>query len=107
MSSCSTPHNSGNSERIVLPPRAASKSAVRPIAGFAEMPEKPSDPPHFSPTLNAESGAGERRLVEFGIALAKLLAKNSDLRMLAAQAQNCRSGHVRMVNITGDEPTKI
>ena len=31
-----------------------------PIAGFAEMPEKPSDPPHFSPTHKFDSGAGVR-----------------------------------------------
>src|SRR5579859_2752480 len=59
-SSCSTPHNSGNSASIPLPPRAAITSATWPIAGLAEMPENPSDPPHFNPTDKAESGAGVR-----------------------------------------------
>src|SRR5258708_10958750 len=60
MSSCPTPHNSGNSERIVLPPSAASISAVCPIAGFADRPEKPSEPPHFNPRHKLESGARVR-----------------------------------------------
>ncbi len=60
MSCCSTPHSSGNSDKIPRPPSAASKSAVCPIAGFAEIPENPSDPPHFSPTTNFDSGAGFR-----------------------------------------------
>src|ERR1035441_7883933 len=50
---CSTPHNSGNSERMVLPPRAVSRSEVCPMAGFAEMPEKPSCHPERSEGMNS------------------------------------------------------
>ena len=32
-----------------------------PIIGFAEIPLNPSDPPHFSPTVSAASGATARR----------------------------------------------
>src|SRR5690606_41632634 len=31
-----------------------------PRTGFAEMPENPSEPPHFRPTESLESGAGRR-----------------------------------------------
>jgi len=48
----------GNSERIVRPPSVVDKSARWPIAGFAEIPEKPSEPPHLRPTVSEESGAG-------------------------------------------------
>src|SRR5260370_27896215 len=49
MSSCSTPHSSGNSERIPLPPSVARRSATWPMAGIAENPENPSETPQFSP----------------------------------------------------------
>src|SRR5207244_4062559 len=84
MSSCSTPHNSGNSESIVLPPSAARISAVCPMAGFGERPEKPSGPP-----------------------LAQLRPQNSDLRMLAAQAEHRRAGHIRVMDVARDQSTKI
>src|SRR5438876_159957 len=60
MSSCSTPHSSGNSERIVRAPNATSRSEVCPIAGFADKPENPSEPPHFRPTHRCERSAGSR-----------------------------------------------
>ena len=49
----------------------------------------------------------EQRLVELGIAFANLLAKNCDLGMLAAQAQDGCSRDVRMMNIARDEPAEI
>ena len=58
--SCSTPHNSGNSAIITVPPNPTTRSAVCPMAGFADIPEKPSDPPHFTPTRSADKGAGLR-----------------------------------------------
>src|SRR5688500_14382136 len=60
INSCSTPHNSGNSDNMLLPPSATNKSDACPIAGFAEIPEKPSEPPHFNPTTNLLKGAGFR-----------------------------------------------
>src|SRR5680860_601336 len=57
-SSCSTPHSSGNSERIGEPPRADSRSEAYPREGFAEIPEKPSEPPHSRPSFILDSGAG-------------------------------------------------
>src|SRR5680860_1467514 len=54
-SSCSTPHSSGNSERIGEPPRADSRSEAYPREGFAEIPEKPSEPPHSRPSFILES----------------------------------------------------
>src|SRR5688572_5387051 len=57
---CSTPQSSGNSERTGAPPRAARRSAVWPMAGLAEMPEKPSEPPHSTPTMRSEMGQAWR-----------------------------------------------
>ena len=37
---------------------------VRPITGFAEMPEKPSEPPHSTPITSSDSGTG-CRLISF------------------------------------------
>ena len=58
--SCSDPSNSGNSARSVVPPSALSRSEVCPMPGFAEIPEKPSEPPHLSPTESADNGAAAR-----------------------------------------------
>src|SRR5260370_12734626 len=58
--SCSTPQSSGNSARIVRAPSETSRSDVWPIAGFAERPEKPSDPPHFNPTQRCDKSTGSR-----------------------------------------------
>ena len=55
-SSCSTPLNSGNSERIAPPPSLISLSVVAPKVGFAEIPENPSDPPHSNPMVSLERG---------------------------------------------------
>ena len=55
-SSCSTPLNSGNSERIALPPSATNLSIVAPRVGLAEIPEKPSEPPHSSPIVSFDKG---------------------------------------------------
>ena len=60
--SCSTPQSSGNSERITLPPSATTKSATFPNAGFAEIPEKPSDAPHSIPMVSLERGDGSREI---------------------------------------------
>src|SRR5258708_40026391 len=57
---CSTPQSSGNSARIVRAPSETSRSDVWPIAGFAERPEKPSDPPHFNPTQRGDKSTGSR-----------------------------------------------
>ena len=43
-----------------MPPRAAMMSETCPMAGFAESPEKPSDPPHCRPSVSFDSGAGCR-----------------------------------------------
>ena len=43
-----------------MPPSAATISETCPMAGFAESPEKPSDPPHCRPSVSFESGAGCR-----------------------------------------------
>src|SRR5437899_173706 len=60
INSCSTPHSSGHSARIPLPPSTTSRSAVCPMAGFAECPEQPSEPPHFTPSVRVDNGAGFR-----------------------------------------------
>ena len=41
-----------------LPPFAISLSERRPTRGFAVMPEYPSLPPHFKPTLSADTETG-------------------------------------------------
>ena len=58
INSCSTPHNSGNSASKTVPPNPTSKSAQYPTAGFAEIPLKPSLPPHFTPKHNLSKLAG-------------------------------------------------
>src|SRR5260370_11920110 len=63
MSSCSTPHSSGNSDRIPFPPSAATRSAACPIAGFAEILENPSEPPHLSPRQSCDRGSGPPSLL--------------------------------------------
>ena len=60
ISSCSTPQSSGNSAKYVLPPKVTTKSDKCPKTGLAEMPEKPSEPPHLRPMLSLESGTGLR-----------------------------------------------
>ena len=60
ISSCSTPFSSGNSDSTALPPRATNMSEACPRAGLAEMPEKPSEPPHSRPSINLLRGAGSR-----------------------------------------------
>src|SRR6478609_2185065 len=56
--SCSTPHNSGNSERIVVPPKATNLSDNTPNVGLAEIPENPSEPPHSRPIFSFDNGVG-------------------------------------------------
>jgi len=47
----SAPNISGTSVSTVVPPCAISQSENSPTSGLAVMPEKPSEPPHFKPTL--------------------------------------------------------
>jgi hypothetical protein len=111
------------------------------MAGFAETPENPSEPPHFKPMHNFAKEAGarcallaatrpekvcriatgnhssfraaallledEQGLVKIGIALLNLRPQNSDLRVLAAQAEDCGSSGIGMVNVAGDQPAEI
>jgi len=49
--------NSGNSERMVIPPSVTTKSETYPSTGLAEIPEKPSEPPHSNPRINLLKGA--------------------------------------------------
>src|ERR1700751_5663368 len=99
--SCSTPHSSGNSERIVRPPRAARISDVWPMAGFAEIPEKPSDPPHFSQMHKPERGlCTARTLIHFhepGKGLADRFRHHAKLRSaLLLFEQQKRLGELRI-----------
>src|SRR5690606_12621398 len=61
--SCSTPHSSGNSDKMAVPPKAAKISDTAPKVGLAEIPEKPSEPPHSKPTLKLDKGAGFRSIL--------------------------------------------
>ncbi len=47
-----------------MPPAAVTASLIRPTSGLAVRPEKPSDPPHFTPSTNSESGARVRSACE-------------------------------------------
>src|SRR5688572_8392651 len=58
ISSCSTPQSSGNSASNTLPPSATSRSAQYPTAGLAEIPLKPSLPPHLTPSVSLSNDAG-------------------------------------------------
>ena len=53
---CSAPNISGTSVRIAVPPIATSSFVNLPTSGFAVIPEKPSEPPHFIPTTRRDSG---------------------------------------------------
>src|SRR5262249_9416766 len=46
-------------------------------------------------------------LVEIRITFANFFAQNGNLSMLATEAEDCCSGHVRMVDVAGDETAKI
>lgn len=74
--SCSTPHSSGNSDRMAVPFKAANKSETAPKVGLADIPEKPSDPPHSKPTRSLDNGAGLRSAL-----LAFLMASKDSLTM--------------------------
>ena len=52
----SAPNISGTSVSTVAAPCATSASESLPRSGLAVMPEKPSDPPHFSPMRSMLSG---------------------------------------------------
>src|ERR1700757_2056769 len=84
INSCSTPHSSGNSDRIVRAPKAANKSELCPIAGFAEIPENPSDPPHFNPRHNLDGGA----LTPFPLLLLPALETSGELRLSSSQTRS-------------------
>ena len=56
----SAPNISGTSVRIVEPPMAMSRSEKAPTAGFAVMPDRPSEPPHFIPMTSSEAGISSR-----------------------------------------------
>ncbi len=43
-----------------MPPTPASRSTAAPSAGFAVMPDMPSEPPHCSPTTISLTGTGSR-----------------------------------------------
>ena len=43
------------------PPMAITRSVTRPARGLAVMPERPSEPPHFSPTTSSSAPTGSRR----------------------------------------------
>ena len=111
------------------------------MAGLAESPENPSEPPHFKPRHKWERGAGVRlallastnprnvfrmasesmaefsaallllqdnhRLVEIRIALLDLVAQDSNLRVLATQAEDCSSRDVGMVDVSRNQPAQI
>jgi hypothetical protein len=49
----------------------------------------------------------DKSLVETGVATFDLLAKNVNLSVLAAEAEHGRSGNVRIVQISGDQPAEI
>ena len=68
ISSCSTPQSSGNSERIAVPPSAMRRSAAWPIAGFAERPENPSEPPRLETKIELRQ---RRRLAGGFVSLGK------------------------------------
>jgi hypothetical protein len=125
---------------MLLAPRAANVSDTRPTAGFADIPENPSEPPHFKPTHNWERGGsaltsvrihepdesrpdGFRKHLELGAALlllkykngfaemritpGDLFPENGNLWILASETENGRSGDIRMMDIPGEQPTKI
>ncbi len=49
----------------------------------------------------------EQWLRQTRISSCKLLAQNSDLRMLTPQAENCCPSDIRMMNVSGDQAAKI
>ena len=55
---CSAPNISGTSVKTQLATYVISLSETEPTSGFAVMPDKPSEPPHFKPTISFETGTG-------------------------------------------------
>ena len=51
----SAPNISGTSVRIVVPFLPVRISEKAPTTGFAVMPESPSEPPHFNPTVSLDT----------------------------------------------------
>ena len=51
---------SGTSVRIVDPPIEISLSENAPTVGFAVIPDKPSEPPHFIPIISSDARIGSR-----------------------------------------------
>ena len=56
----SAPNISGTSVSTLVPPCAIRKSENIPSNGLAVIPEKPSEPPHFSPTRSSDKGTSVR-----------------------------------------------
>ena len=54
----SAPNISGTSVSTVEPPMPTSISENLPTTGFAVIPDRPSEPPHFMPTTSLEAGMG-------------------------------------------------
>ena len=82
---CSAPQNSGTSVMSTVPPLRTSRSAARPSAGLAERPEKPSEPPHFTPSDSSSmAGLGARDVVDHGQHRRHFLQAAVDHRLRAA-----------------------
>ena len=45
---------------MAVPPAPVTASLIRPTRGLAVSPEKPSEPPHLTPSTSVESGTGSR-----------------------------------------------
>ena len=56
----SAPNISGTSVRMVVPPLLMSRSEKPPTVGFAVMPDRPSEPPHFMPITSSLQEMGSR-----------------------------------------------
>src|SRR5581483_915718 len=133
--SCSTPHSSGNSDRMVRPPRATSRSEVCPMAGEAvrsatlqahtkvgQLGRAPRGFVGFNQTVeraldclreHRERGAAllllqyHQWLIEFGVPPVNLFAQNINLRVLAAEAEQGRPGHIGMMNVARNQSTQV
>ena len=130
----SAPNNSGTSVRIDVPPRATSRSLATPSAGFAETPEKASDPPHFMPSVSSLTGTRERqqlgdalqafthrpagaahllhadldhRFVRRPDAAAEMAGERGQVCFLAPQLDDERTADVRMPKVRGEHVHRV
>ena len=97
------PNISGTSVKIAVPPLSTSRSAKRPSSGLAVIPDKPSLPPHLSPTTRscadsallrspfARSASSPNRVIPSSCSSSDACAERKRRRVSSAPARKGRN----------------